>query len=209
MTTLIAGSVASAAFPDPEIWEMRGKGWYRKGIASQDQNTYYVKTCGQCGNEYLGQRNAKLCSAACAAESLRGRLKTETPAYRTVHSRISKASGKASEHACADCGQAARQWSYDGTDPGELTDPATGCKYSADPAHYRPRCHLCHVRADQRFGEHHVSAKLTGAQVRAIQASVGVSDQELAKQYGVSRSHVNRLRKSAGRNRSAEIGGTT
>jgi hypothetical protein len=193
----------TAQFPDPEVWEKRGNGWYRKGIASQDQNAHFIKVCAQCDNEFLGQRRARFCSPTCCADSLRGRVLTETPCYRTAHQRVRNARGKAGEHACVNCGQSAAQWSYDGLDTDELTDPKTGCKYSTKTERYQARCHLCHVKADERFGETHASAKLTGAQIQAIQASAGVSDRELAEHFGVSRSHINKIRRRSGRNHGA------
>jgi DNA-binding transcriptional regulator YiaG len=195
-------------FPDPEVWEKRGNGWYRKGIASQDQNAHFVKVCAQCDKEFLGQRRAKFCSHACHADSLRGRVLTGNPSYRTAHNRVGNAKGRASGHACVDCGQPAAQWSYDGLDPDELTDPKTGCKYSAKPGHYQARCHLCHLKADKRFGETHASAKLTNAQIRVIRASTGVSDGELAEHFGVSRSRINQIRQRA-RNHGAGRGQAT
>lgn len=206
MTTLIAAcNSEDCQFPDPEVWEKRGNGWYRKGIASQDQNAHFVKVCAQCDNEFLGQRRAKFCSHACHADSLRGRVLTETPSYRTAHERVRNTKGKASEHACVDCGRLAAQWSYDGLDADELTDPKTGCKYSTKPDRYQARCQLCHLKADRRFGETHASAKLTDAQIRAIRASTGTSDRELAERFGVSRSHINRIRKGAGNVTAVEL----
>lgn len=58
--------------------------------------------------------------------------------YRTAHDRVTRQRGKASEHRCVDCGRQARHWSYDGTDPNELSKPsAYGSikRWSADPAH--------------------------------------------------------------------------
>jgi hypothetical protein len=41
---------------------------------------------------------------------------------------------------CAVCGEPAPYLIYDGLDPDEWRDPATGRTYSADRTHYRPLC---------------------------------------------------------------------
>ena len=41
---------------------------------------------------------------------------------------------------CAQCGEPATDWSYDGLDPNEQYDSRTGKAWSADAAHYRPVC---------------------------------------------------------------------
>lgn len=59
--------------------------------------------------------------------------------YRTVHSRLVSARGKAADHTCIDCGQQANEWSY--------CEP-TG--FSANLEDYSPRCHACHQKHDRR-----------------------------------------------------------
>ena len=68
--------------------------------------------------------------------------------YNGSHVRVAKLWGRAAEHPCITCGQPAAQWSYDGTDPSELTDPKTGWLYSIWPEFYAPRCTSCHRRLD-------------------------------------------------------------
>ena len=71
--------------------------------------------------------------------------------YETVHDRISRSRGKASNHACADCGGDAYHWSYDHEDPGELLHeyrPGMFSAYSLDETHYHPRCVRCHKAFD-------------------------------------------------------------
>jgi hypothetical protein len=41
---------------------------------------------------------------------------------------------------CAVCGEPATRRSYDGLDPNEQRDPATGRAYSLDMGHYQPLC---------------------------------------------------------------------
>lgn len=77
----------------------------------------------------------------------------QEPAYRTVHNRLDREHGPAASHACAICGEAARQWSYDHNDPAERIGTVSGgvvVPYSTKLEHYRPLCHPCHRRADLR-----------------------------------------------------------
>ena len=68
--------------------------------------------------------------------------------HRAAHERVKARRGKASQHACADCGGPAQHWSYDHLDPDEIR---TDRPFSADPAHYEPRCVPCHKRFDLAF----------------------------------------------------------
>lgn len=68
--------------------------------------------------------------------------------YRTVHSRLVAARGKASNHECVDCGDTAREWSYDHTDPESKHDDRGG-DYSVDLDRYEPRCRTCHFYFDK------------------------------------------------------------
>jgi hypothetical protein len=72
---------------------------------------------------------------------------TDGVGYWACHERVKAGRGAASAHRCAECGAPAADWSYDGTDPAERTDPGRGYRYSLDPARYRPRCRSCHRRA--------------------------------------------------------------
>lgn len=73
--------------------------------------------------------------------------------YHTAHDRVRSAKGVPSGHACIDCGGTAADWSYTGDCPDELTDPRTGCRYSADPDRYVPRCKPCHIAFDRERDE--------------------------------------------------------
>ena len=70
--------------------------------------------------------------------------------YMTLHARLYGHLGRASEHACVDCGMQAMDWSYDGDCPQERVDPESGCAYSTDPERYSPRCRSCHWKRDGR-----------------------------------------------------------
>lgn len=67
--------------------------------------------------------------------------------YAGAHSRVRGHRGRAKDQLCADCGGPALHWSYDHQDPNELIDDR-GIHYSADVAHYVPRCVPCHKKYD-------------------------------------------------------------
>lgn len=82
-----------------------------------------------------------------AAERPLGRKTPGGISYWSVHHRLAVERGPAGSHACAECAGPAVDWSYDGADPDERTDPIRGYRYSLDLARYRPRCRSCHRRA--------------------------------------------------------------
>lgn len=188
--------------PDAEIWEQRGKRWYRKGIPSCEQAGYHIRTCAQCGKEALVVGDGRFCSRACADVTTRGR-RLDSVTYRTAHQRVQRARGKASGHPCVDCGSAAAEWSYDLRDADELigTGRFAGKSYSLKPEHYHPRCIPCHQRHDGNAGETHYNAKLTEAQRREVIGSNlrhGTSDsRELADRLGVSTDLIYKIRRRA------------
>jgi hypothetical protein len=69
--------------------------------------------------------------------------------YHGAHYLVQKRRGLARRQSCIDCGRPARQWSYDHTDPNELTN-SSGRQYSRDPDHYDPRCIACHRTFDRQ-----------------------------------------------------------
>jgi hypothetical protein len=58
------------------------------------------------------------------------------PTVLTMHRRLHRNFGKASDHACVDCGAPAKDWSLEG----EI--------YTDNIEDYRPRCRSCHVKYD-------------------------------------------------------------
>jgi hypothetical protein len=74
----------------------------------------------------------------------------DKPTYSAAHDRVRTQRGPASEQTCVDCEGPASEWSYDHRDPQALKRLVGGrdLTYSADPNHYQPRCHPCHVRFD-------------------------------------------------------------
>lgn len=79
------------------------------------------------------------------------RPRIDNPGYATIHARLKCDRGKASAHACIDCGGPARDWSYDHADSDERIEILRGCRvaYSTDLDHYQPRCKSCHQRFDR------------------------------------------------------------
>lgn len=69
--------------------------------------------------------------------------------YRGVHARVVKAKGKASEHACVDCGNIARDWSLNKDCDYEMIQAQHQVlPVSYDVDNYEPRCKSCHIRYD-------------------------------------------------------------
>lgn len=67
--------------------------------------------------------------------------------YTTAHRRVALTRGPASAQTCVDCGERARQWSYEHNCPQERRD-RRGRAYSADPTRYAARCIPCHTAFD-------------------------------------------------------------
>ena len=73
-----------------------------------------------------------------------------TVGYNGAHHRVHRSRGRASDHACVDCGQPARNWSYDHSDPDQLVEVVTMGRwtgqmpFSLDTTRYQPRCVSCH-----------------------------------------------------------------
>jgi len=167
--------------------------WYQAG---NGKTTYTPKVCENpgCprdGEPYMGRKGQQFCSRRCHP----GRPRVDVPSYHGIHHRVARLRGSAGQFPCVDCGNQAREWSYDGEDPDERIvpegDEPAGARYSLDPEHYEPRCVKCHrvYDIDNRatvVGERTFSAKLTEAQVRGIYASVGATQQELGEIHGVS-----------------------
>lgn len=73
----------------------------------------------------------------------------------TVHYRVYRLWGSASQYACVSCGRGAAEWAYDGTDPAELYRPVSNQqpnswqKFSRYPEFYKPLCKSCHRTEDK------------------------------------------------------------
>ena len=105
-------------------------------------NKHYGKDF--CAKHY--QRWSKFGDASITMKQ--GRKETDTPAYSTIHNRLSQQRGPASNYSCADCGGRADDWSYTHEDPNEFVDASTGFPYSADLSCYVPRCKKDHLIFD-------------------------------------------------------------
>lgn len=67
----------------------------------------------------------------------------DDPGYQARHLRL----GRAADHPCVDCGEQAREWSYEGRCDGERRTAGSPA-YCTHDQHYRPRCTRCHRRYD-------------------------------------------------------------
>lgn len=67
--------------------------------------------------------------------------KSDRTGYGTVHVRLLRTRGPARNYQCVDCGNAAREWSYNHAEFG---------RYSDDLDNYDPRCRACHVKFDRQ-----------------------------------------------------------
>ena len=72
----------------------------------------------------------------------------------SAHIRVAKLWGSATNHPCIECGDAAHEWAYDGTDPTQMyaktrVDAETWIFYSRWPEFYMPMCRKCHRTLDK------------------------------------------------------------
>ena len=70
--------------------------------------------------------------------------------YGAWHDRIRAARGRAALYPCADCGNAAADWSYDHT--GVIEKQSDSGPYALDLDCYQPRCSRCHMALDGTRG---------------------------------------------------------
>lgn len=75
--------------------------------------------------------------------------RTDNPTYGTVHSRLKRKRGIASQYPCAECGEQAKDWAFDNQEPYWI-NPKTECAYHDDLSRYRPLCKKCHVAESAR-----------------------------------------------------------
>jgi hypothetical protein len=72
--------------------------------------------------------------------------------YNSLHARLRRVRGAASDLTCVDCGRTADEWSYRGGCPDELTEvrerDGRAMLYTLDLSMYDPRCKSCHVKRD-------------------------------------------------------------
>lgn len=73
--------------------------------------------------------------------------------YHMAHLRAKQLWGTARSYPCVSCGEPAREWAYDGTDPQEqphVNADGYTLMYSAWPEFYKPLCVRCHRNEDVR-----------------------------------------------------------
>ena len=75
--------------------------------------------------------------------------------YRSAHTRNERLWGTADNYPCIECGDTAKEWAYDGTDPSERTERVKvngeyyPVRYSVWPEFYAPLCFSCHRKNDR------------------------------------------------------------
>lgn len=164
------------------------------------------KVCEECGESDWTKhvKSARYCSRRRSGLAQR----REDISYGGAHRRVYVARGKATDHACVDCGEQAAEWSYDGLDPDELVGEngrsGYSASYSLKPEHYVPRwvahqvAHDAENGARSKRGETGSAAKLSDAQRRGVLASVlrhGSPDaREYAERLDVSPSLIRKIR---------------
>lgn len=91
-------------------------------------------------------------SCGCLRADTVGQLRRqEVVDYAGAHNRVNALRGPAKTHPCVDCGDPAKDWSYDREDPDEriaVNNHGRGLAYSLNPDHYQPRCKRCHAAFD-------------------------------------------------------------
>lgn len=68
--------------------------------------------------------------------------------YEQVHDRLKSTRGRAATHRCVGCGEQARDWAYNHSEPEPLISKK-GSPYSQDLKAYDPMCSPCHKRRDR------------------------------------------------------------
>jgi hypothetical protein len=100
-------------------------------------------------NGYCPSHNAQLYRGADIAPIKKSSIFDDCT-YNMAHDRCTRLWGPAKGYPCVACDGQAKEWAYDGTDPGEVYGPNRGGRgisniyYSAFPEFYMPMCHKCH-----------------------------------------------------------------
>ena len=119
-----------------------------------------------CGKKHYGRGLCKLhYQQDRRGADLSGRM-VDNPVHKCVHkwvdrpvghggahSRVRRVWGSASQYPCIECGNTAKDWAYDGTDPTQLYEARGGRAaksfYSLYPEFYMPMCAKCHALRDK------------------------------------------------------------
>lgn len=105
-----------------------------------------------CGGTTEATRDGLLRGQRIACGDTATHRRIDNAGYYAAHDRLRQDQGPASDHACADCGGPAAEWSYNHDDPDERVQccrRAFGAPFSLNPQHYSPRCVACHRVFDQ------------------------------------------------------------
>lgn len=76
--------------------------------------------------------------------------------YAGAHHRCRALWGRVQQYPCIECGEAAEEWAYDGSDPSQLYDTKqdwqlrSNVPYSRFPEFYMPMCKQCHKKSDMK-----------------------------------------------------------
>ncbi len=143
---------------------------------SRGPSRYEWKRCPVCGTRAMIRRDHRSCSRACGVTLARAGRQAANPSYAGWHKRVTKARGPARDHACADCGQGAEDWS--------TVNPSS----DDVQVRFQPRCRKCHRRYDGGLGEGNPRATLTDDRVRQLRArrAQGLTYRQLAAEFGIS-----------------------
>jgi DNA-binding XRE family transcriptional regulator len=111
--------------------------------------------------------------------------KGDDAVYNSLHSRVYRKLGKASNYICVDCDGNAEQWSQINGTPGTAVD------------NYDPRCTRCHCKYDGRnVGERNGYSKLTKSdivEIREKYRTTKYSQSDLAYIYGVNQPTISKI----------------
>lgn len=79
------------------------------------------------------------------------RVRKPVQSYSAAHDLVKATKGRASEHACIECGEQAQQWALLPFYPGTVRmthGPNEGKAFHSDPEAYQPMDRICHQRLD-------------------------------------------------------------
>ena len=132
------------AYP-PEIIELARSMYVDKGMTVAEIRAVFPQ--GYRVQTILERHVPRRLAAKRDQRGERNHMWRPDPGYQAAHLRIVAIKGKAADHPCADCAGPAHDWSYNHSDPEQLTG-RNGCSYSTNPDFYEPRCRSCHRRLD-------------------------------------------------------------
>lgn len=130
------GRLTALEYRGESRWLCRCECGTEKLVRTGALTTGFTASCGCLHRENLARRNSK----------------GDDITYIGAHLRNQRVRGKASTHACIDCGLQAQEWSLKAAPSKSLSGPTPSgyeCRYSPDPFDYEPRCKPCHAQHDK------------------------------------------------------------